>query len=74
MAEKDILMSKKDLKRSHIIRCVLRKHFTQGEAGELLGLSRRQIRRLVKRFKKAGEKGIIHGLKGCHPTVRMMRR
>ena len=68
--QKDILMVKaKELKRLEVIRKVLEKGINQQEAAEVLRLSDRQIRRIVKRVGKEGERGVIHRLRGepsCH--------
>jgi hypothetical protein len=65
MAGKDIItMSQKELQKSQIIAGVLRKKYQQIEAAEILALSDRQIRRLVKRVREQGESGIVHGLCG----------
>ena len=68
--EKDILMVKaKELKRLQVIQKVLEKGINQQEAAEVLRLSDRQIRRIVKRVRKEGERGVIHRLRGepsCH--------
>jgi len=64
MAEKDIItMTQKELKRLHIIKQVLEKKLKQIEAAKILDLSSRQIRRIVKRIREEGEKGIIHRLR-----------
>ena len=61
----DILtMSQKELKRLHIIRKAIDKRIKQREAAEVLELSQRQIRRLVKRVREESDKGIIHRLRG----------
>jgi len=57
-------MSQKELKRLHIIRKAIDKRIKQREAAELLELSQRQIRRLVKRVRQESDKGIIHRLRG----------
>ena len=68
--QKDILMVRaKELKRLEVIRKVLEKGINQQEAAEVLRLSDRQIRRIVKRVRKEGERGVIHRLRGepsCH--------
>jgi len=64
----DILtMNQKDLKRLHIIRKAIDKCLKQREAAELLRLSQRQIRRLVKRVREESDKGIIHRSRGEEP-------
>lgn len=61
----DILtMSQKELKRLHVIRKVIEKRIKQREAAELLELSQRQIRRLVRRVRQEQDRGIIHRLRG----------
>lgn len=65
MAERDIIiMRQKELKHLHVIRKVLEKKMKQEEAGELLSLSARQIRRKQKRVKAEGDRGVIHRSRG----------
>lgn len=61
----DILtMSQKELKRLHVIRKVIDKGIKQREAAELLALSQRHIRRLIKRVREESDKGVIHRSRG----------
>jgi hypothetical protein len=65
MAGKDIIMlSQKELKRLHIIQKVVDKAIRQTDAAEILSLSDRQIRRIVKKVRAEGERGIIHKSRG----------
>ena len=65
MARKDIIMlSQEELRRLHVLRKVLEKKVKQKEAAEILGVSTRQIRRLVKRIGREGEVGIVHKSRG----------
>ena len=65
MAREDIIMaSQEELKRLHVIRKVQEKVIKQVEAGEILSLSSRQIRRIVKRVKAEASRGVIHGSRG----------
>ncbi len=65
MARKDIFrMSQKELNRVSIIVNVLKKEITQKKAADILDLSDRQIRRLIKRVKEEGNKGLIHRSRG----------
>ncbi len=64
MADKDITMSKKELKKFHLITNILERKITQVEVSEILGISDRQIRTIVSRVKAEGEAGVIHGLRG----------
>jgi transposase len=61
------MMNQKDLKRLHIIRKAIDKCLKQREAAELLRLSQRQVRRLVKRVREESDKGIIHRSRGKAP-------
>ena len=61
MAEGDIIMaSQKELKRLHIVRKVLDKELKQVEAKDVLNLSDRQIRRIVRTVRREGDRGIVH--------------
>ena len=65
MAERDIIMaSQRELKRLHVIRKVLDKELKQVEAKDILNLSGRQIRRVVKAVRREGDKGIVHKSRG----------
>ncbi len=65
MAEEDILlMNQEDLKRLSVIEKVLEKRITQVEAGEMLEISERQVRRVAKRIEEEGKKGILHKSRG----------
>lgn len=65
MTGKDIVsMSQKELKRLHVIHKVIEGRLTQGEAAEMISLSVRQTRRIVKRIKSEGDKGIQHRCRG----------
>lgn len=65
MEKGDIIqMSKSELKRLHIIRQVIDYKLKQVDVIDILGLSDRQIRRIVKRVRKEGDSGIIHKLRG----------
>jgi hypothetical protein len=61
MTGKDIIMVRqRELKRLHVIQKVLERVIKQVEAAEILSLSSRQIRRIIKRIRMEGEKGVIH--------------
>ncbi len=63
--EKDMIMIRpKELMRLQIIQKIFGKQINQQEAAETLKLSDRQIRRMVKRVREEGEKGIIHRWRG----------
>lgn len=65
MNQKDIIiMSQKELKRLKVIHEVVDKHITQKIASNILALSTRQIRRIIRRVRQEGDKGIINKLRG----------
>jgi hypothetical protein len=65
MAGKDIiLMSQRELKRLHIVHKVIDKRLKQKDAGSILGLSDRQIRRIISNVKQHGDPAIIHCSRG----------
>jgi hypothetical protein len=65
MAGEDIIMIRQEeLKRLHVIKKVFEKAIKQGEAGEILWLSSRQIRRIMKRVKAEGDQGVVHRSRG----------
>src|SRR5262245_43496411 len=47
-----------------IMRPVLEGQRTQAEAGRLLGLSARQVRRLQRRLEAEGDRAVVHRLRG----------
>ena len=77
--DKDIFMMKgKEIKRYQVIRKVLERGINQQEASEYLGISDRQVRRIVKRVRLNGESGVIHKLRGKegnrHSQVRFKQK
>jgi transposase len=65
MAGEDMIMARQgELRRLHVIEKVLEGIVKQVEAAEILSLSGRQIRRIVKRIRSEGGRGIIHRLRG----------
>lgn len=64
-AGEDMIMARQgELKRLHVIEKVLEGIVKQVEAAEILSLSGRQIRRIVKRIRGEGSRGIIHRSRG----------
>jgi transposase-like protein len=65
MAGEDMIMvGQRELKRLHVIQKVLERVIKQVEAAEILSLSGRQIRRIVKRIRSEGDRGIVHQSRG----------
>lgn len=54
IGEDRVTMSGKELRRVHVIRQVMDKQLTQVKTGALLGLTTRQVRRLIKRVRAEG--------------------
>lgn len=72
MTGEDIItMSQRELKRLHVIKKVLDEVLSQVEASEILLLSSRQIRRIIKKIREEGDKGIRHGLRGKKSAKRL---
>ena len=63
-SEDIIIMSRKELKRLHLVKKAIAGEVRQVEIAEVLGISGRQVRRLVKRVGEEGDTGIVHGLRG----------
>jgi len=75
MAEKDIIMLRqKELKRLHVIHKVIQGELTQVEAAELISLSERQIRRIVRRIQQEGDGGILHKSRGCQSSRKVPKK
>jgi hypothetical protein len=64
MQEGQLLMTQADRDRLVTLRKAKKRLITQRQAAEELGLSVRQVRRLVYALKKRGDKAVIHGLRG----------
>ncbi len=64
MREERISLSQRERDRLKVLHEVEQKQVTQREAGERLQLSDRQIRRLLVRVRTAGDRGIVHHLRG----------
>lgn len=57
-------MNTKEVNRIAIITKLSQKEVKQAGAAKLLGISTRQVRRLLKKFRRSGAAGIVHGLRG----------
>jgi hypothetical protein len=62
--EDRVIMSVKELRRMHVIRQTMEHTVTQVQAGTLLGLTPRHIRRLIARVAQAGDQGLAHRGRG----------
>ena len=59
-----MVMTGEESRRLYVIQQVIERKIRQGQAAELLGRSVRQIRRLVRRIRQDGPRGIGHRLRG----------
>lgn len=71
-----LLMSNKERQRKAVVEAVKNKHFTMAEAAERLGITDRQMRRIWRRFKEEGDKGLIHRHRGkpSNHTIDLQRK
>jgi hypothetical protein len=58
------MVRQKELKRLHVIQKVLERMIKQVEVAEILFLSSRQMRRIIKRIRIEGDRGVIHKSRG----------
>ena len=59
-----VTMSKQELSRLEIVQKVTEKHLSQVQAASILGISARQVHRLVKAFEQEGPEGLISKHRG----------
>jgi Homeodomain-like domain-containing protein len=71
MQEGQLLMTQADRDRLVTLKKARKKLIKQREAAEELGVSERQVRRLLERLKAQGDKGVLHGLRGKPSTRRI---
>jgi transposase len=65
MTERDIIvMSIGEVRRLKAVQASIDGHVTQKTTAAILGLSERQVRRLVRDVRERGDSGIIHALRG----------
>jgi transposase len=58
------MMSVEELRRVSVINRARDGLITQWKAAEVIGVSGRQVRRLIERVRKEGDRGVIHKLRG----------
>ncbi len=71
VGEDRVIMRVKELRRVPVIRHVMEQKMTQVQAGALLGLSTRQVRRLIERVEQEGDQGLAHRGRGKPSNRRM---
>jgi transposase len=73
MREELITLTKKQHDRLEIIRRLMRRELKQKVAAEMMGLSTRQVRNLVRKVKQDGARGLAHGNRGQPSPKRLAR-
>jgi transposase len=68
MTKEIISMSYKELDRLQIIRESVSRHITQEQAAGRIGVSVRQVKRLVQRFRTEGPQGLVSRRRGKRPN------
>lgn len=71
MAKEVITMSKKEIDRLRIFHRVMDKQLTQVYGAALLGITDRQVRNLLCKIRRDGDKGIVHGNRGRRAPNKM---
>lgn len=66
-----VTLTMHDLERLKILERIREKRMKQSEAAALLGLSIRQVQRLLERLAKRGPAGLTHGLRGRRSNRRV---
>jgi len=75
VANKDMItMSRREVKRLHMLHQALEKKVPQREAAGLVGLSDRHVRRLLQRVRAEGDGGICHRARGRPSNHRIPQR
>jgi hypothetical protein len=64
MEQEKILMRQKQLQRWHLMKMVEVGKITLKEAGERIGVSYRQAKRIGRAIRERGMKGLVHGNRG----------
>ena len=60
----DIVMSNQEINQVEIFEKLKRKELKQGKAADILGLSVRQIKRKLRKYKLNGAKSLVHKSRG----------
>ncbi|SPX66954.1 Uncharacterised protein [Leclercia adecarboxylata] len=68
MTKEIISMSLKELDRLQIIRDSVSRQITQEQAADRIGISIRQVKRLVQRYRVEGPQGLVSRRRGQRPN------
>ena len=60
----ELRMSSKERERLKVLAALSEGRLKQGQAARLLGLSTRQVRRILKRYRRQGDSGLVHRSRG----------
>lgn len=63
-----VTLTMNEVKRLHHMQKIVDQQMTATQAAELLGLSLRQVRRLIAKYRQQGAPGIAHGNRGWAPS------
>jgi transposase len=74
LKEEIFRMTDRELRKYHIVKKVLEEGLKQKDAARLLGISARQVRRIEKRIRAEGPRGIIHKNRGQESPFLIKRR
>jgi transcription initiation factor IIE alpha subunit len=69
--DKGVTLSVKEQKRLRVLVEVEAGRLTGREAAEVLGISLRQVRRLMAALRERGAKGVVHGNRGREPVNKL---
>ena len=64
MRELELRVRQKEIHRMHVVRLTIEGRETVGRGAKLLGISPRQMKRLRRKIKERGVKGLLHGNRG----------
>lgn len=59
-----LVMNGKERQRKAMMEAIKNKHFTLSDVAERLGITKRQVRRILRQYEKEGDKGLIHRHRG----------
>jgi len=66
-------MSQAELRRLEVIKQVIEKKLKQREGGEKLGVSARQIKRMVRAYRQEGAEALVSKRRGCGVAAEPIR-
>ena len=70
----ELCMSQKERDRLRVLHDLSEGRVKQREAGALMGLSVRQVRRILRRYEALGDAGVVHGLRNRRSNRKIPRR